>query len=51
MDPVEHLRSYLTKDYLERLSSMSLAAAGFSAGLLVLLVQNSVQFPRIDIAL
>lgn len=51
MDPIEHLRSHLTKEYLERLSSMSLAAAGFSAGLLVLLVQTEALFPYTDIAL
>lgn len=51
MDPIEHLRSHLTKEYLERLSSMFLAAAGFSAGLLVLLVQSKVLFLYAGIAL
>ena len=41
MDPIDHLKSHLTKDYLERLSSMALASAGFSAGLLLLLVESN----------
>ena len=40
MDSIEHLRSHITKDYLERLSNIALAASGFSAGLLILLVQS-----------
>jgi hypothetical protein len=51
MNSVEHLRRHLTKDYLERLSNMALAAAGFSAGLLVLLVESSAQPPHSEIAL
>ena len=41
MNSIAHLKSHLTKEYLERLSSIAFAASGFSAGLLVVLVQNS----------
>jgi hypothetical protein len=40
MEPIEHLKSHITKDYLERLSNIALATSGFSAGILVLLLQS-----------
>ncbi|UTF60450.1 hypothetical protein [Gilvimarinus sp. DA14] len=43
MNPIQNLRQHITKDYLERLSNMALAAAGFSSGLIVLLVQAKGQ--------
>ena len=51
MNSVEHLRRYLSKDYLERLSSMALAASGFSSGLLIFIVESSAQASHNQIAL
>lgn len=39
MDPIQHLKSHLSREYVERLSGIALASAGFSAGLLALLAQ------------
>ncbi|VUD67268.1 hypothetical protein TDB9533_03707 [Thalassocella blandensis] len=43
MNPIQNLRRNITKEYLERLSNIALAAAGFSSGLIILLVQAKGQ--------
>ena len=42
-DPITHLRSHLSKHYLEEMRSTALSAAGFSAGIIILLAQTTGQ--------
>ncbi len=51
MDAGNHLKKYLTRSYLEQLRNIAIAAAGFSAGLLIFLAQTDGNPPYSDTAL
>ncbi|MFC3269372.1 hypothetical protein ACFOED_10150 [Vulcaniibacterium thermophilum] len=50
-DPVSHLRSHFSQEYLGQLRNTALAAAGFSAGLIVLLAQTKGQATYSEVSL
>jgi len=42
-DPITHFRSHLLKEQLEQMRNTALSAAGFSAGIIILLAQTQGQ--------
>jgi hypothetical protein len=42
-DPIAHFKSHLTKEQLEQMRNTALSAAGFSAGIIILLAQTKGQ--------